>query len=250
MNATLSHSEIVVKLPRWEAVFDELKKLDMARAQQFKNGRYKEVFDFSPVGTGHPTGCISPANLATAYVENVETIEVAAEAVYAREGWLRPRSARLDFTATLVRMTGESAAHLITGITPAFESYLACTFGTPAVPEHPLMAKTDEDFQYIDAFRQVHPGLPFAKFIITSPNLESFGRAAVEDALGRDGIAIGSEVDDYLAAVAEWTGAENDYLTAVELARYCVLEDDIREYAENGISREYAALVYTAEFED
>lgn len=246
----LSHSELLVKLPRWEVVYEELNRLDTGRAQQFKNGRYKEVFDFSPVGTGHPTGCISATSLATAYVGNAENIEVSAEAAYMREGWLRPRSARLGFTATLARMTGESAAHLLTGITPAFESYLAYTFGAPAVPEHPLMAKTDEDVQHIDAFRQVHPALPYARFIIGSPSLESFGRAAVEDALGRDGVAIGDEVDDYLAAVAEWTGVENDYLTAVELARYCVLEDDIREYAENGISREYAALVYTAEFED
>lgn len=250
MTTTLGHNEILLKLPRWEAVHEELKRLDAACAQQFKNGRYKEVFDYSPVGTGHPTGCISPTSLAMAYVENGDSIEVAAEAAHAREGWLRPRSARLGFTTILGRMTGESVARVLTGIEPAFEAYLADTFGTPAVPEHPRMAKTDEDICYIDSFAQTNPDLPYASLIISATSLNAFGRATVEEALSRDGIAIDDEVDAYLVAVAEWTGIENDYLTTVELARYCVLEDDVREYVNAGISREYAALVYTAEFED
>lgn len=248
MTAMLSHSELLVKLPRWEVVYEEIERLDTGRAHQFKNGRYKEVFDYSPVGTGHPAGRIAPRSLAMAYVKNADDIEVSAVAAYERKGWLRPRTARLDFTATLTRMAGESAVHLLTGITPAFESYLASTFGAPAVPEHPLMAETDGDIRYIDAFRHVHPDLPYARFVIGSPSLESFGRAAAEEALGRDGIAVGGEVDDYLAAVAEWTGTENDYLTTVELARYSVLEDDVREYAASGLSREYAALVYTTSY--
>lgn len=248
MNATLSHQEIIIKLPRWEVVYEELKRLDTARAQQFKNGRYKEVFDYSPVGTGHPAGCISPTSLAMAYVENGDNVEVAAEAAHARKGWLRPRSARLDFTTVLERMTDESAARVLTGIEPVFEAYLVRTFWAPVFPKYPLMAETDGDIQYIDAFRHVHPDLSYARFVIGSPSLESFGRAAAEEALGRDGIAVGGEVDDYLAAVAEWTGAENDYLTTVELARYSVLEDDVREYAASGLSREYAALVYTTSY--
>lgn len=267
MHATLEHGRIMTSLPRWNVVAEELDKLDPDAAKRFRSGSYKEAFDFGPAGSAgkfhtpalngvqsvHSSGKPSPTALAAAYIENYEALEVAASAIIHDAGWIRYLGLRKDFAAKLVELTGQSAAKNIMGIVPEFEDYLASQVGASAIPCNPRLVSTPAELSVVRSMGNFHKYPEVISMVLNATTLDEYGRKATEKILEIEGIAVGAEVDDYLAAIAEWLGVEKDYVTAVELASYNVLEDDIREYAAAGLTREYAAVLYTAdpfEFED
>lgn len=265
MHATIEHGRIMTSLPRWGVVAEELEKLDPDAAKRFRGGPYKETFNFgansgpdssakkfratavSGVQSVHVSGKPSPASLATAYIENCEALENAAAAIIHDAGWIRPLGLRKDFAAKLVEITGQSAAKNIMGIAPEFENYLASQVGASAIPYNPRLASNLAELSMVQSMTSLYKYPELLSIVLGATDLDDYGRKVTEKVLEIEGIAVGAEVDDYLAAIAEWLGVEKDYVTAVELASYNVLEDDIREYAAAGLTREYAAVFYTAD---
>lgn len=248
MSGTLSVTSVLRTLPRWEPVYAELSKLSPDHGQQFKSGTFREILDYTAQGA-KKTASIDAACVAASYVRDTEAFEAGASAVRKTYGWLRPLQLRIAAVQYICEITGQSAARSITGIMPEYEQLLVERIGGDAMPSFPLLVQTAEDCGHVEAFLTADPELYHFSHLTSAPSLEAFGRAEAKEALGRVGLTTDSEVDSYLAAIAEWTGVRDNYLAAVELARYCVHEDDIRAYAKNGLSREYASILYTGGFE-
>ncbi len=260
MHATIEHGRIMTSLPRWGVVAEELEKLDPDAAKRFHNGSYKETFDSGPdsgagkfraavsgVQSVYVSGKPSPASLAAAYIKNFEALENAAAAIIHDAGWIRLLGLRKDFAAKLVEITGQSAAKNIMGIAPEFENYLASQVGASAIPYNPRLVSNLAELSMVQSMTNLYKHPELLSMVLNATDLDDYGRKVTEKVLEIEGIALGAEVDDYLEAIAEWTGAKDDYVTAVELASHNVLEDDIRDYAAAGLTREYAAVLYTAD---
>lgn len=220
----------------------ELAKTDPAAAFQFAHGSYAHVFDFGPPSTMFRLGADV---LAAAYLENAAVLEECAADVLAAEGWLRPRRLRKGFADEVASRSGQSAAGAITGISPVFETYIVEQVSSFAFPQHPTLATTADEVAHLAAISAAYPDDAVTSAVLKARSIEEYGLSVATHALSVEGIAVGDEVHDYFDAIAAWTGVENDYMKAIELASRNVLEDDIREYAAAGISPEYAALLYS-----
>jgi hypothetical protein len=229
-------------MPRRDDMQSALELLAPEAAQRFSAGVYRDLFGLTPT----KVAVVSPETCARAYVQHADVLEAIAAEVKHIHGWLLPRKAKTDFAIRLADATGKSAAENMWLIAPQYEKLLCERVGANAFPAEPEAFTDGEDISYLGAVCDMAQGYHVESYLISTSSRDEFGRRVLDEVLSLEGIAVGAEVDTYLAAIAEWTGVENDYLLGIELARNSVLEDDIQAYAEAGLTREYAAIMYTA----